>query len=96
MECDESCGCDLTVCKNRPISSNIGLYIFKEYIQGHKIKILNKDIKETFCWGIDYATHFITAMVLPEIEGIDKHSFIEKKLLKAVHLSVFLYMSHQF
>jgi len=72
MECDENCGCDLTVCQNRPIS-------------GHKRKVLNKDIVEKFCWGIDYATHRAVTIVLPDFENIDKHDFIEKKLLKAVH-----------
>lgn len=74
MECDENCGCDLSVCKNRSISTG-------------QRKKLTKDLKETFCWGIDYATHNNILLVLPEYKEIDKNDFIETKLLRAVHLT---------
>lgn len=50
---------------------------------------MDEEVKETFCWGIDFATHHEIQTVLPTLEGIDKDDFIEKKLLRATHLSVF-------
>ena len=74
MECDETCGCDLTKCKNRSITTDMR-------------KRLNKDLKETYCWGIDYATHNHILLVLPDLPGVDKNDFIERKLLRAVHIT---------
>lgn len=48
--------------------------------------MLNKDLKETYCWGIDFATHNHILVVLPEIADFDKNNFIENKLLRAVNL----------
>ena len=88
MECSDDCGCDITKCRNRPITSRSSPNQSLISSIDDNQKRLNRDLKETFCWGIDYATHNYISLVLPDYEDIDKDSFIEKKLLPAVHLSV--------